>query len=473
MEKLLAIESISWNPHLETSGEILLNHKNKKKVAFVFIGNNLPWIDGEFRPWWGLFLGDFRNRVRSLTKILHGHGVDILRSASINRKCVKRVKLWARSFNGDLTDLKNYSYKGQTLGLGVASSLISKYRSPNLNTSDFHEEICNSLLTSALVYERALTIICQHKPDAVLTFNGRFASSYPIVKAAQAAEVKVLLHDRGCDYHKYEIYDTSIHSVQAFKKRVIEHWDRGTNAAESHRIGDEFFTKRRAGGSITMGWSPIRDLQTFGETMPRGSKLRIVYFHSSDDELASVENDAIQYFSSEGQLSAVKKLIAVCEKISNIELVVRMHPNSAGCDPVEISKWDRLKESGVVIISPESKIDSYALADTADLVCSFGSTMGVEASYWGKPSIILGDCPYYGLGCCFEPKNEAELEDLILNIPGNWDIEGCIKYGYYISTFGQEFHFYRPSGFFEGAFCNKMLTQNNILGNMVKRLFSR
>ena len=41
--------------------------------------------------------------------------------------------------------------------------------------------------------------------------------------------------------------------------------------------------------------------------------------------------------------------------------------------------------------------------------------MGVEAAYWGKPSVLLGRCVYEKLGCVYTPKNHEQVVKLIKN----------------------------------------------------------
>ena len=58
--------------------------------------------------------------------------------------------------------------------------------------------------------------------------------------------------------------------------------------------------------------------------------------------------------------------------------------------------------------------------------------MGVEATFWGKPSILLGRSLYENLNACYTPKNVDELISLIeKDIPAK-DRLGAIKYAYYL-----------------------------------------
>ncbi len=63
---------------------------------------------------------------------------------------------------------------------------------------------------------------------------------------------------------------------------------------------------------------------------------------------------------------------------------------------------------------PESSISTYAMMKHCDRVVSFGSTAGLEAAYWGKPSILAGTSFYRNLGATYNPRTHEDLVALIM-----------------------------------------------------------
>ena len=63
----------------------------------------------------------------------------------------------------------------------------------------------------------------------------------------------------------------------------------------------------------------------------------------------------------------------------------------------------------MTILGPLSPVSSYQLLLNCEKSVTFMSTIGVEATYWGKPSIILSNALYKGIGAVYEPKNIKEL----------------------------------------------------------------
>jgi hypothetical protein len=469
--KTLAIETYALKPHLETTGEILLDGLSSGQSGFCFIGDDLTWKEYPEDDGIRKFFFNMRSRINRFEKKLASQGITVLSQPILEKKTAMEIEKWALSFAGDVNSLKNFCYKRHALGLGVASSLISKYKDPDIDIKKLNFEVKYALIAAAVVYERALELIKLYMPDVILTFNGRFACCYPIVSAANEVGVKIKLHERGCDFRNYEVFESCVHSFEMLRERVVRHWDNASDKTSAGRQGEDFFKRRREGDGL--GWKSFTTHQTIGEVIPGIGKRRIVYFSSSDDEFAATEGEMVQKFEPVGQKAAVQRLINICREINDSELIIRVHPRVADCSVAELAWWLDLANQGVVVVPPLAKIDSYALAETAAVVCTYGSTMGVEAAYWGTPSILLGDSGYSGFGCCFEPESDVELKFLLLNIPNHWDRIGCVKFGYYMVTFGKKFIFYKPTSLFDGTFLGDELSNKNTLGLYISKIYRK
>ena len=74
-----------------------------------------------------------------------------------------------------------------------------------------------------------------------------------------------------------------------------------------------------------------------------------------------------------------------------------------------------IKKCGKDILhySPFDKINSYNLLDISDIVISFGSTVGIEATYYDKPSILWGSAYYEDTGGVYEVDSIEVLENML------------------------------------------------------------
>ena len=165
-------------------------------------------------------------------------------------------------------------------------------------------------------------------------------------------------------------------------------------------------------------------------------------------------------------------------------IVIRWHPNLRNCGCGERAVIDEISllgaSSGATVYPPESEADSYTLLEKADVVVTFGSTIGAEASYYGKPTILLGHSWYEDLNVCYTPKTHAELVLLLNQNLQPLPVTGSIVYGYYMRNFGNNFfkHLSIDTDY-RFRYKQKEIHPRNyfselkrILGNLVKKIFA-
>lgn len=467
--KYLVLESVAMKPHLETAGEIALDLVDKgESVDFAFIGNQIPWTDWalpRWLKWWGCSL---ERRVERFEKIIGERGVKVSPTPELTSEQLVQCQRFAAGFSGDLSALKEYHYGNARLGMGVASSLISWYGDSQLDVAKRQTITRLALLSASIVYERSLASIHSAHPDTIVTFNGRFATSKPIVEAAAAMGIPVLRHERGAAFDKYEIFDQALHSLEYIRSRIEQAW-RAADTVTRDKIGHEFFARRRGGDE--MAWYSFIGSQVQGKVPARvPGRRRIVYFSSSDDEYAATA-DVVTPSCWGEQIPAVQALISACEGLNDVELIIRMHPHLAKKSSAERARWYGLGGKNTHIIPAESDVDSYALLDSADVVVVYLSTIGIESAYWGKPSILIGPAIYAGSGVCYEPTTKPELAGLLSNshlLPQPQ--EKCLPYGYYFVTFGKPYRYYHAESLLEGTFLGDRLSWDSKPISMLRKL---
>ena len=113
---------------------------------------------------------------------------------------------------------------------------------------------------------------------------------------------------------------------------------------------------------------------------------RIVTFYSSRDyEKASLVNQEFD------QMKAFLNLKKIINKFKDIHLVVRVHPTLQQNKSDDDEEWLKFKDKNTTIIKSNEKIDSYSLMFKSDIVITYTSSIIVEAAYFDKPSISLGN----------------------------------------------------------------------------------
>jgi hypothetical protein len=338
----------------------------------------------------------------------------------------------------------------------VASTLISWTYDHTYDPRQDLPRVRACLRAAAMVYERACARIQAVKPERVATFNGRFALSKPIVAAAEKHGVPVLRHERGATYDRYATFTDSVHNFAYINQRLRTDWQ-NADPVEREQLGHEYFQRRRKGDGV--GWHSFIGNQQQGLTLARQStKRQIVYYSSSDDEFAAIAHEHAPAAWPD-QMSAVQDVIRACADLPGCELVIRIHPHLALKARKHREAWEALARDRVTVIRAEDPIDSYALLDGADIVITYGSKMGIEATYWGKPAILMGPCAYAGMDANYEPQSLRELALLLSaeTAPPSKPKASSLPFGHYMLTFGTKFRFYQPESLSEGKFMGDRL----------------
>ena len=454
---ILIIESFSWNPHIETAGEIaIIKTSEGLKTGFYFIDVDNP-DDCRFTHinWFKKrFFIKKRKRIAQLQNILERFGVIFFSENPLFEGVTLEIDSFSQNFPTTLEKLKEYKYKNAELGLATVSSLITKTGALNPDPNQYLTLIKRYLYSSATVYERSLLLLSTCKPSKIISFNGRFACAKAIFEAAKHLHIDIEYHERGATQNQYEVFQKQPHDFNYIRHQIKRYWQLADVGKEE--IAHNFYKRRRQGDGI--GWKSFIQHQQKGLVPKPLVKYRqIVYCSSSDDEFAAV-GDLVQNPLFQSQRDAIQFLINWVIKQDSCHLTIRVHPHLQQKSIIDRKWWNSLEGKNVSVITSDSEVDSYALIESADIVLVYNSTIGVEATYWGKPSILLGDSLFSGLGCVYEPKCHTELSTLLgqhklTTLPQ----ERCLPYGYYFLCRGITYKYYKPEGLFSGTFLNQYL----------------
>ena len=119
------------------------------------------------------------------------------------------------------------------------------------------------------------------------------------------------------------------------------------------------------------------------------------------------------------QTDALFRLVENLSHLSGVRLIIRAHPNLAYKSKKERGGWDKIGRNleqqfeWISFLPPESSIDSYELILQSEGVITVGSTIGVEAAFLGKKSILLGRAFHESMNITLNPENDAELTQFL------------------------------------------------------------
>lgn len=336
-------------------------------------------------------------------------------------------------------ELKELRYKGVCVGMSVLSHYFTRTRKVDVDLDKKNKFYFDKVIKETCAFIDKIDMIIEDiKPDCIAFHNGRYYENRPLLDIAKK---------RGIHFESYEViggprtgrpyapvkFDNCLpHDIHWFARTAETVWNVSDETEEKKiEVSSSFYEKRRHGmvaGDIAYTKSQQEGLLPDVET----SKKNIVVFNSSTDEIAAIgdEWDAYQLFES--QYDALDYILS--KLTDDYHVYLRIHPNLANVQQKHHTDLYKLEEKycNVTIIPPTSPISSYALLDIADKVLVFGSTMGVEACYWGKPVVLVGAAFYLDLDVCYRATDKENLMELLLGELSLKNKIGCMKYAYYL-----------------------------------------
>ena len=331
-------------------------------------------------------------------------------------------------------ELKRIRYKGVNIGYAAFSEYVTWTRDVAEVISGEKKRFLNYLLMEARKYvDIAEFLMDRIKPDVISVFNCRRIETRPFLELGIAKGINVHVCEYVCKglgdgrylYRKDDSENALPHNLDVFTRKVERCWTESPlSLEEKNKVADEFFTKRAAGVGTGESLEPARsgvftNAQKSG-LLPEGfdtGKRNIVVFNSSEDELSSIDAEFESHALYLSQIEGVKAVAEALRDRPSYHVYLRIHPNLAKINyPYHTDLYKLPQEyPNLTVIPATSSISTYALMSAADKVVVLGSTTGAEATYWGKPTILIGSAWYCNLDVAYKPKSFEELRSMLLD----------------------------------------------------------
>lgn len=338
----------------------------------------------------------------------------------------------------------NYEIDGYNVGVGPVSTVMTMTRDYNFDLEKYHEYVASGMETCYITLKNIERLNQEYNFDELYIFNGRFHLNYGGATFAIKQNIPYVVYDRGANLNKlWCAKDNLIHDFYYIKRMIAEAWEKRTeNAIE---LATKFFQDRMKG--LYQSWDSFTKNQTRG-LLPFDfdeTKENIGIFNSSIDEIFAYESWAHPFVENDNVL--IKNILEHYKNDTSKHFYLRVHPNLTKAKELKSSQIKEINEfkaqyKNLTVLEPDDKIDTYALIKSVDKVLTFGSTVGCEATFLGKTSILAGKAIYEDFDCAYQANSTEELYQLI----DNKNLkpkpkEQAIPYGYYMEVFGDDFKF--------------------------------
>lgn len=353
-----------------------------------------------------------------------------------------------------LAQVQQLTLDGSDIGLAALSSAISYLREPHPDVLK-HRDMIARFLRSALIAHFAFKNLFEREcPDEFVVFNGRFAEVRPPLRLAQQLGIQTYVFEaiQGLIEHFVLTPNSFLHDLDIMKREmervyaatVLSEDEQRQLAKETFRLSRIFYFEQEEKRDETQVITPHKRKQ--------GESARLIIFNNSEDEFEAIPGWKNPFYKH--QNDGIEQLLSAFAGRDDIHITLREHPNLKGVDS---SQRDFLRQlpsrfANFTRIEAESKVSSYELMDDNDLVMTFGSSIGIEAAYFGKPVILMGRALYEDLNCCLRPNGHAALVNLLddyirthqlpAHAPTQADVKlAALKYGVFKRSYGIAYQF--------------------------------
>jgi hypothetical protein len=218
-------------------------------------------------------------------------------------------------------------------------------------------------------------------PDRVFVFNGRTASSYPLVRSCFDQNITVAYYEYASNHYSgYRLYPYPPHSTTRLGEDVVRF------RSICLRPIPEIYLRGKQ-------WGQAKLANAYTKHYQESAKINydVVVFLGSDHEYTCLDAD-LSGFKYIGNVGLVK---AVIDKYSeNYSIAVRAHPNQVNDKSYKLtlaSISDLCNEFNLGFYGPDSKISSYELIKNSSIVAVELSSIASDAILLGKNVEIFGD----------------------------------------------------------------------------------
>ena len=434
--KSLVIFGNQWWPHVDTGCQVALSRlREGHSVALVDLTEFLEVGFGQMWPPRASRRGlapTTRKMFKLLAETFPGR-VEVLWPDLSCRRTLSDQVVQILNSRTTIPDIQGIDLEGQNLGYSLLSTVYSDAGRTDLSIRRVARMVERVLPQCVVVYQWVSGLLETGEFAEVVVFNGRFALERSVLLAASKNGVDVTYHEALAD-GRYTTLPGSVHSQEVFQTEVERAWSKADpdNRVE---LADAWFRDRFSLRSADVKrWSRNWDIE--GDDLDgrriAGDRPLLAVFPSSDDELASISND----YDLPGGTSQIDRISSAATVAKNLgmNVVVRLHPNFSNKSKMMTREWMSLLDKGVEVIPPSAPTNSYSLIRQSDIVATCGSTVGIEAAYLEKPTVLLAPSLYSRLGISAIAYDDISLAQILTDsdfVPIEKSKEIALKIAYF------------------------------------------
>ena len=295
----------------------------------------------------------------------------------------------------------------------IKSTLISKSGAEHPVQNRRFQKLSASFRLEALrSFHVVMNVVSVNGPyEQISVVNGRFPYQRAVQQASNFLQIRAMSFERGTYEHtlprglstRDRYFNSSNYWHEDFP--TTSRLNRQRNILLRFQSGDPGFSRINPQTWLAERRTPLGRGNQFNEswrtslsTLEESSEKIVTFFTSSADEFAELGPEWKEA-KWKSQWDAFEFLIPLLHN-QGFETILRVHPNLRNKHKTErktvrnaLEEFER-KFSYLKVIDASSTIDSYCLVEISTAVIVWNSTIGLESSLMGKPTVCLSSCEY-------------------------------------------------------------------------------
>lgn len=366
------------------------------------------------------------------------------------------------------------------------SQFISTTRNTTLDLA-YHWPHFRSIIRTAIQSHFSANYhINKLEPNKVYIYNGRMARYRPLLRLCQRKKIDLMVYEYpflggAIDYSRYVMSKGNYYHDRAnFSRQLFEYYiGDATPETKKLDIGAKWYEERLHKSSHPF-LKKMKKKQNKGQLPIEWDqqKFNISFFVSSEYEWAQIP-EALNQQPYTGQCDFIEH---IKNNITDrAQLYIRIHPNLIKDEKKFVARISEFNNDQVVVISPESNVDTYQLAIDSDLIICFGSTVGIESAFLKKPVIVIGASLYSSFQATSNPSTHNDVVKLINNaIQGELSAfpaeqqryEGACAYAWTMMNYGIKAKYLKRRSYLGGSMIRNG-KETNIKANLLIYNYNR
>lgn len=313
----------------------------------------------------------------------------------------REIETWAAALRDD--ELAQARWRDASIGEWALSSALYQERRarPDFANPEFAASFRRQLVATALAFAGASAAFDELQPDLLFTLNGRFFAHRAAIEVARSRGVRFVTHERGFLKDTLYLHDRELkHELEGDRRLWTSLRERPLDDREIDFV-ERVLHERRFGKG--MSWSvryspPPEEEAGLRAKLALDERPIVALFTSSEDEQATFPDwSAGAFQDGRDWLDAT---VEIARAIPTHQFVIRMHPalvsmGSAVAALEHAAELATRLPENCRIVAPKDDVSSYTLADAAEAIVVYYTTMGLEMAARGKQVLCVA-AGWYG-----------------------------------------------------------------------------